>query len=154
MPSEPEDKAIDLNSYLTFRLSRVQAKLNAHGARFLKKVAGLTLAQWRIIVLLSLEGETTSSALSRLAGIDKGLLSRKLKTLVDQGLVRTLPHSDDGRVLMLSLTDAGKRVFEKTLPHSLARQEWLRSQLDAQELQVFYQALDKLEAAVDAKDAP
>ena len=132
-------------------MARVQAKLNAQGARLLKEVAGLSLTQWRIIAMLGTHGEMTSSSLSREAQIDKGLLSRKLRSLVDEGLVLSTPHATDRRVQQLTLTPAGKAVFEATLPHTRARQDRLRNALTPNELEVLYQALDKIEAAVEAE---
>lgn len=144
---------LHLNNYLTFRLARVQAKLNAQGARLLKQVSGLSLAQWRIIAILGTDGETTSSELSRNAEFDKGLLSRKLKTLTDVGLVKSTPHPTDRRVQILSLTPRGHDIFEETLPHTRARQERLRSLLSSAELDALYSALDKLEAALESEAA-
>jgi len=140
-----------LKNFLTFRFARVQAKLNAQGARLLKEVAGLSLAQWRIIAILGSDGETTSSELSRNAQIDKGLLSRKLKQLIAQKIVMSTPHKTDGRVLLLSLTDKGQKIFTDTLPHMQERQEKLRGLFSEQELSDINNAITKLEASLDAE---
>lgn len=144
------DKApLPLTNFLTYRMARVQAKLNAQGARLLKEVADLSLAQWRILAVLGMEGGTTSAQLSRGAQIDKGLLSRKLKTLIDAGLVASTPHATDRRVQNLALTEAGQAKYEATLPHTRARQEKLRGLMRPDELALFYAALERIEAALD-----
>ncbi|TDC37397.1 GNAT family N-acetyltransferase [Micromonospora sp. 15K316] len=42
-------------------------------------------------------------------GLDSGYLSRLLRTLEEQGLVRVVPHPADGRARIAELTDAGRR---------------------------------------------
>lgn len=142
---------LPLNTFLTYRMARVQAKLNAQGARLLREVAGLSLAQWRIIVILGSEGETTSSSLSRNAQIDKGLLSRKLKLLIEDGIVQSTPDQKDRRIQRLKLTAQGQRVYADTLPHMQQRQEKLRALYSEAELAALFDALQTLEAALDAE---
>ena len=74
--------------FLTFRLARVQAKLNAQSSRILKDHAGITLTQWRLLALIGNAGRTTAAVLSREVAMDKGLISRNIKTMVSDGLVR------------------------------------------------------------------
>ncbi|ACL63182.1 bifunctional helix-turn-helix transcriptional regulator/GNAT family N-acetyltransferase [Methylobacterium nodulans] len=44
--------------------------------------------------------------------LDSGLMSRLLRRLEDEGLVRIEPHPDDARRRMAILTDAGQREFQ------------------------------------------
>jgi DNA-binding MarR family transcriptional regulator len=143
----PDD--LPLHQFLTYRLSRVQAKLNAQASAMLRAHAGLTLSQWRILALVGAAGQTRLSELSRIAALDKGLLSRNLKTLIADGLVRSKQDDIDHRVQHLSLSESGQALFERTLPHMRRRQRHLRSSMTANELDVLYRALDKLEVAAD-----
>jgi DNA-binding MarR family transcriptional regulator/GNAT superfamily N-acetyltransferase len=45
-------------------------------------------------------------------GLDSGLMSRLLRSLEEEGLVRTKPHPDDARRRVAALTAAGKREFQ------------------------------------------
>ena len=143
----PDD--LPLHQFLTYRLSRVQAKLNAQASALLRNYAGLTISQWRILALVGAAGQTRLSELSRIAALDKGLLSRNLKTLIADGLVRSEQDDIDHRVQHLSLSGSGQALFERTLPRMRKRQRHLRSSMTAKELDVLYQALDKLEIAAD-----
>jgi DNA-binding MarR family transcriptional regulator/ribosomal protein S18 acetylase RimI-like enzyme len=72
------------------------------------------------------DGSTVRQLRTRL-GLDSGHLSRLLRSLEDDGLVRTRPHPDDGRVRVASLTAAGIR--ERTELDARSRAgigEWLR----------------------------
>ena len=138
-----------LYQFLTYRLSRVQAKLNAQANALLQKHSGLTLSKWRILALIGAAGQTRLSELARIAALDKGLLSRNLKVMIEEGLVDAKQDDIDHRVQHLRLTEGGQKLFDLTLPKMRQRQSKLRETLDARELDALYSALDKLEIAAD-----
>jgi len=148
----PGEKGPHLDQFLTFRLSRVQAKLNVQAARLLSEKAGLTLSQWRIIALIGSQETGLASELTRRSAMDKGLFSRKLKSLTEAGLVESRPHEADHRAQVLSLTAAGRRKYEETLPHMQARQAGLQAELTETERAVFFAVLDKLDLAAERTD--
>lgn len=143
---------LTLQQYLTFRLSRVQAKLNAQGARVLREAVGLTLSQWRVVALVGMAGQTRHSDLAREAALDKGLLSRNVKSLVKQGVVVSTPDEFDHRVQHLSLSEKGQAIFDRALPVTRRRQDHLRAGLTKDEINTFRRVLDKLEFAAEKTD--
>lgn len=154
MPQTAQDTQTNVNTlplhqFLTYRLSRVQAKLNAQATRILREASGITLTQWRIIALVGAAGETRLSQLAREAALDKGLLSRNLKGLIEDGVIATRPDESDHRAQVLSLSAKGAEIFERTLPVSRERQRKLRAGLTEEELSVFRRVLDKLEIAAE-----
>jgi DNA-binding MarR family transcriptional regulator/GNAT superfamily N-acetyltransferase len=56
-------------------------------------------------------GRTDVAALREYLGLDSGLLSRMLRGLEEEGLVRTTAHRDDARRRTAVLTTAGQREF-------------------------------------------
>src|ERR1700739_1378979 len=44
-------------------------------------------------------------------GLDSGLMSRLLRSLEDEDLIRTMPHPDDARRRIAKLTRAGRHEF-------------------------------------------
>lgn len=149
MPTREQESDLPLQQFLTYRFSRVQAKLNAQATRLLRAQAGITLIQWRIIALIGAAGRSRSSELSRHAALDKGLLSRNLKTLIADGLVTACDDDTDNRAQNLALSPRGRQLYDATLPVMRARQRALRGALDPRELACLYSALDKLEIAAD-----
>ena len=153
MPANPEPELVlddqPLHQFLTYRLSRVQAKLNAQANALLQDHAGLTLSKWRILALVGAAGQTRLSKLAKEAALDKGLLSRNLKIMVEDGLIATKQDDIDQRVQHLSLTQQGQRLFDRTLPKMRERQSKLREALHPRELDALNAALDKLELAAD-----
>lgn len=144
---ELEHDGIPLHQFLTYRMSRVQAKLNAQANAILERESGLTLSRWRILALVGASGQTRLSELSRIAALDKGLISRNLKVLVSEGIINSKQDDIDHRVQHLSLTPKGLALFEATLPKMHARQTKLREDLTPTELSAIYSVLDKLEMA-------
>ena len=145
-----EDDPLQRN--LTYRIARVQAKLNAQGARLLKERAGLSLTQWRIMKLIRSDGQATASALARKSTFDPGLFSRRLKTLIAQGYVRATTDERDSRIQHLNLTPLGHQVYEKAWPYMRARREWLRGLLTGAEQKALFSALDKLDVGSERMD--
>lgn len=140
---------IPLFRFLTYRILRVHTKLNAQATRFLKESSGLSLSQWRVVAMVGVEKETTLSGIVRLSQMDKGQVSRCVKTLIGDGIITTSSHETDQRRQLLSLTDKGRALYRQTLPNMRRRQAHLMQQLDPEELRVLYAALDKLELAAE-----
>ncbi len=149
-----EQVELGLQSFLTYRLARVHAKLNTQAAHVLREHAGLTLTQWRIIALLGVTGEATSTTLTRSTAIDKGLFSRNLRTLVDAGLVVVKPDRRDQRQHTLCLSAKGRSVYQRTLPIMRARQSFLLGCLSPKERDAVFSALDKLSVAAEVMNIP
>jgi DNA-binding MarR family transcriptional regulator/ribosomal protein S18 acetylase RimI-like enzyme len=57
-------------------------------------------------------GRTDVAEIREYLGLDSGLMSRLLRSLEEEGLVRTKPHPDDARRRVAVLTAAGKREFQ------------------------------------------
>jgi len=150
-PPRP-DVADDLTRYLTFRLSRLQAALNAQAAQVLAGGAGLTLMQWRILALIDGTGQTTHGALMRSGAFDKGLLSRALAGMIDQGLLSEARDDGDHRRQNLRITPLGLQRRARAAPLMQARRERLLRDFTPAETEALMAALDKLMAAAQDKD--
>ncbi|MEM6462225.1 MAG: MarR family winged helix-turn-helix transcriptional regulator [Pseudomonadota bacterium] len=141
------DNDTPLQEVLTWRIHHVHSKLNVHAAKFLEKVSGIGLAQWRIMLAIGPDGWTTHSEICRYTAVDKGQLSRSLKGMIESDLVETKNDSLDQRQQRLSLTRKGRRIFKKTLPMMRERQSFLVGSLSKSERKAIFSALDKLETA-------
>lgn len=133
-----------LRSFVTFRIMRVQNKLNAQAAAMLRKHTELSLTEWRIVSLLNLTGPTTASSISRVAEMDKGQISRGIKPLIERGLVKTSEHEQDNRQTILALTDEGSKIVRENSKIMRARQQRLTHDISDAELKLLYDILDRL----------
>ena len=143
---------LEPQQFLTFRLNRAHAKLNAQANHILGRHAGISLVQWRIIALLGSDTANTLTELITLVDADKGQFSRRVKTLLDLGLVAARQNPSDRRQQILRLTPKGRKLYDDTIEVMRKRQRLLINSLSGQELEVFYQALDKLSAAANHRD--
>ncbi len=141
-----------LSRFVTFRMSRVQAKLNAQATAILDRECGLSVIQWRTIAIVSILGETSPIAIARFGQLDKGLLSRKLKGLIADKLIKSRPDPRDQRSQLLSLTASGRAIYDRMLPIMQARQANLVAELSDAQQDAFLEALDKIERATERRD--
>lgn len=148
-PTEINDET-PLQDVLTWRIHIVHSKLNVQASKFLEVVSGIPLAYWRILLAISQDGVSTHSAIRRKIMMDKGQLSRSLKAMVEDGLVKANDDKDDQRQQQISLTAKGRGVFRKTLPKMRLRQNFLVGQLSKTERKAIFSALEKLERAAQA----
>lgn len=142
-----------LHQMVTFRLSRLNARLNAQATKILAKSAGITLMQWRVFVMLEALGRITPSEIVRRTGLDKSQLSRAIKTMIDQGLVTSQSSESDQRAHYIRFTKKGLNVFHRARPLMRNRQERLSNALDQNELEVLFRAFEKLDQVVDEMGA-
>lgn len=71
------------------------------------------LAEARLIHEIGKRVTTTAAGVAADLGMDRGQMSRLVWRLIDQGLLATLPHSDDRRSATLALTPDGERLYRQ-----------------------------------------
>jgi DNA-binding MarR family transcriptional regulator/GNAT superfamily N-acetyltransferase len=86
----------------------VTLEVGALDASFLGR--GRSLGAARLLNAIGV-GRTDVAEIREYLGLDSGLLSRMLRSLEEEGLVRTTPHPDDARRRVSVLTRAGQREF-------------------------------------------
>ena len=77
--------------------------------------AGLKATQFTLLAALTKLGDAPLTRLADALVMDRTTLTRNLKPLVRDGFVR-VDQEEDQRIRMVSLTDAGRDVFDKARP--------------------------------------
>lgn len=139
----------ELNRFITFRIARLHAKLNIQASKLLMEHANLSLTQWRIISLLGTFGQTNSAELVRASAMDKGLLSRRLKSLIKDGLVIAMVDQSDSRVHPLRLSAKGQDIYDTTLPVMRRRQAKIRAMLSETQAEQLFEIFEQLDQAAE-----
>ncbi|MFG2379315.1 MarR family winged helix-turn-helix transcriptional regulator [Streptomyces sp. NPDC048504] len=80
-------------------------------ARQVPVEGGLTMPERSALSRLDRAGPTTSSALAREAQITAQAMGATLNALRTRGLVERRPDPDDGRRVVLTVTDAGRQAL-------------------------------------------
>lgn len=104
----------------TGALLRDVARLHVRAQRAQVSSCGTTVAQCHILTEIGRAGPLPLTALGRRLGLHKGWISRGVATLVEEGLIDRGAVGRDGRVVLLTLTPAGKTRVE-ALNRSLNR---------------------------------
>ena len=78
----------DLTEFLSFRVVRLHHALNAQTAAVLDRVAGISLAQWRVLVMVGSGTATTARDISRQSNIDPAMISRTTHALEESGMIQ------------------------------------------------------------------
>jgi DNA-binding MarR family transcriptional regulator len=148
-PKDFNPQLAQLSNFLTYRISRVHQKLNVQASKILNDSVGVTLIQWRLIAFIGGAEEVTASELVRYTAMDKGLVSRNAKSLIESGLVVSSSHAKDSRVHLLSLTPEGQMIFDTALPKMRRRQAKLQDNLSIEDVATLRRILETLEIAAE-----
>lgn len=89
----------------------------------------LPLLDWRIVNVLHWYGPMSANAIANRIAVDKGNTCRAVARLECRGVILREPDAHDQRVVKLSLTDAGERLFEEINPIARRREAKLLSVL-------------------------
>jgi DNA-binding MarR family transcriptional regulator len=143
-----------LTSFVTFKLARLQASLNAQATAILKANAGLSLVEWRVLQTLKQLDLGSLTEIAELTQIDKGQLSRKISSMVKKNLLTQSTSTEDKRAHDLSLTDHAKEICDRTMPIMHARQKQLLANVSDDDLEAFYRVVDQLYAASKNRETP
>lgn len=124
--TRPDDPSLHvLESLVTYRLTRVADTLMRAAAQVYRERHGVTVTELRLLATIGHHQPLAQNEVSRLTGIDKAWVSRSLAALVARGLVARGQHPTDHRIILLSLTRAGKTRVQQIVPLAVARNERL-----------------------------
>jgi len=136
------------------RVEYVASHLVGHVAlltRLLVRQVGPDVSRTEAGVLRTLtDAPRRITELAELEGLAQPTMTLLVQRLEQRGWVERERHPDDGRVVLVSVTDAGRTTLERFRAHVLAA---LRSHLDAmqdQEIAELEAATETLGALVDA----
>ncbi len=97
------------------RLRKATRRVSQIYDRYLERV-GLTITQFGLLANLVDATVITIGTLADKLAMDPTTLTRNLRPLIRQGLVRLEPDKHDRRVRCVSLTAAGRRTFDEARP--------------------------------------
>lgn len=139
----------DIRGLLTFRIAMLAAANDRMGQSWLKAAFDLRVLEWRLLGLTAAMEPVRFGAVARRLLIDKGQLSRLVKTLVARGLIATVPDDEDQRVIQLTMTELGLRLHDRALAMAYARNDVIVSALSEEETETLFRLLDKLQPFMD-----
>lgn len=149
-----------LDDLLLYRLARLTTVAGGMVVRLCEGRFGITRREWRILVVLAEQGALGSSQLAASAQLDRARTSRAVTSLVAKKLLHRSACAGDQRRATLSLSDAGRAVYDGLFPlvaqihndllSALSAEEG--AQLDATLVRLMRQA-EKMRSAADLPNA-
>ncbi len=134
-----------ITDLLTFRLFRLVALVERAGTRWGERPEfNFSINEWRVLALAQAMGPVRTGHVAWTLVMDKGQLSRVVKSLIDKGYLSSRPDADDARATLLETTDAGRAMHAKALDFLAARNEQIVEPLSREECSVLAELLTRL----------
>lgn len=144
-----EELDLPLEKYLTLALLRLTNRLNRQSMKLLDRAAGLGLPEWRCLAFIGRVRKISLNEITDLTGMDRGLISRSVQSLVDKGLVLVSRDPSDRRLVFAAVTRKGEEVHALVKPVMQARQQRLLGSLGAPDRVALYRIMDQLNRCLD-----
>ena len=112
--------------------------------------SGVTAPQFTLLGAIAMLGPGPIMRLAENLALDRTTLTRNLKILQKQGWVALAP-GEDRRERVVSLTDAGKAAFDRTMPYWHKAQAQVEETLGAETWRRLHEDLGALAKLADAE---
>jgi MarR family transcriptional regulator, lower aerobic nicotinate degradation pathway regulator len=104
----------------------------------------VTATQWAALVKLHERGPLSQNLLGRMIAMDAATIKGVVDRLSARGLTDTSPDPADRRRYLVTLTESGRTMVERLVPHAVAITEETLAPLDAEERATLTALLGKL----------
>ena len=139
-----------LEAFLPYRLSVLANRLSRAFARRYQDEFGISIAEWRVIAVLGSFAPLSSNEIGDKTEMDKAKVSRAVAALLKAGMIAREAHPTDQRLIQLTLSRHGRKVYEAIVPRARALEAELTRGLSRQDLGRIHALLDQLGARIDA----
>lgn len=133
-----------LDDFLPYLLNNAAESTSRAFSEHYRRAYGLTRAQWRIMAHLGRATPMTASDICIRAHLEKSKVSRAVAALESAGLLVRAPSSTDRRAEMLSLTEAGLRIYADLSARAMQFQDGLAARLGPQQTQALAKLLREM----------
>lgn len=112
---------------------------------------GSTMATGFTLLSIDPENGTPSTALGPKMGMEATSLSRILKSMDEKGLIERKPNPDDGRGVLIHLTDFGREKRALSREKVLLFNEVIRKQISEEKINHFYEVAETINDLISNK---
>lgn len=106
----------DLDRFLPYQLAVLAGRVSRGLADHYRVRFGITIPEWRVVAHIHHAGAASVREIHARADMDKSKVSRAAARLEAAGLVRKVPDPVDGRLVELTLTEAGRDMMAELVP--------------------------------------
>lgn len=135
---------LQLDRYLPYLINRLGSALVARFSREALVGQRLSIAMWRVLAVLSNNGEQRQVDLAGMTSIDPSTLSRLVARLVRRGLVTRKRSRRSSREVVVQLTPNGRAIVGRLIPVARRLERAAGAGLPAEDLEVTRRALRRM----------
>lgn len=147
---------LNVEDFLTFRLTRLSNSLRTNLTKRYLEEFELSLPEWRLLALVTRFSPLRFSELTQRSSMDKGQVSRTLRVMTDRGLTKTKVIAQRGSrskealaaPISVAVTAKGKKLYKSILPVAQRRQAQILELLSQPERVALFSTLEKLYAVI------
>ena len=139
-----KDKTIDYVLRTTWLA--INKMYNEEAAQF-----GTTMATGFALLSIDPENGTPSTSLGPKMGMEATSLSRTLKTMEEKGLIQRRPNPEDGRGVLIHLTEFGREKRAYSREKVLTFNETIKENVSTEELEHFYKVAEVINNMISNK---
>lgn len=141
--------AFDLESFLPYRLSVTTNRVSRAFAAQYEQEFGISIPEWRAIAVLGAFAPLSSNEICERTAMDKAKVSRAVATLLKRGLIEREAHETDQRLIQLTLSKAGRKIYEAIIPRARAIEAEVTRGLSKADIAQLHKVLDRIGARLD-----
>jgi len=134
-----------IDFHLRWLWQKIMRLYNVEAAKF----SG-TMSVGYILLNIDKEG-TPSTKLGPKMGIESRSLTRTLKTMEEKGLINRSQVENDGRLVLIHLTDEGKKYRDTSREVVLRLNAYLQSHIEPEKLNTFFEVATQMNELLDNK---
>ena len=137
---------LKLEQFLPYRLNVVASLVSHALSRIYAERYGIGVPEWRVLVTLGQYNMMTGKAIGAHSHMHKTKVSRAVALLEKRKLLARRANRADLRESFLTLTPAGREMYEDLAPIALQFTERLSQAIDPADRAAFERAVDRLTA--------
>ena len=117
LPTQPTGtrSLLPLDQFWPYLVTVLADRIARRTSRIIKEY-GLNLSQWRVLAAIAEVPGRTSAEVVTITPMDKGIVSRATKALLELGYIRREASQIDGRLSHLHLTKSGATLYRAIIP--------------------------------------
>lgn len=151
----PDGGNLKINEFLTFHLIRLASIAKASVDRVYLDPAGLSVPEWRLLATVANYSPLPFADITAMTTMDKGQVSRTLRSAQAKGLVETELVPADRRAsgeggsnsisrVMVSITPTGRELYGRVMPVAQKYQEGLLQLMTVEERRLLLDVLQRV----------
>jgi DNA-binding MarR family transcriptional regulator len=143
----------EVNRYLAAYIMGVANRLANGASNHYRTRHDIGMSEWRTLMAIGTSSHRIVREVAEMADLDYAAASKSLKLLAARGLVSIEQTQRRGRAAIASLTPAGLELYRKLRDSARRRQQRLLAGFTAEEVELLWSLLKRIEAAVPDMNA-